>query len=141
MSLNVNIDNLTPTQSANLLMEFLAVCERIHSYIGAERQLTCPKCHAVIIETVYEEIYPGHFTKDYRIRANGRVIEGLGWDEMLGTIAAFALTGKLHYGGIPEDSYDETMRIRKSQDRLGPLLYFPEGETSRRQINWDSVNL
>lgn len=132
------INHMTPTQSVNLLMRFLEAYERIHSYIGPERQLTCGNTQ-IIIERVYEQLIPGYFTSDWRITVNGRVIDHLCWDEMLGTIAAGTLTGRMLYGGVPQDSYEDRERIRNIRTRLGPLLDFPEGETSRHMIQWENV--
>lgn len=127
-------------KSASLLIGMLDLYQNFSkTYIGAERQLQCPKSIPIIIEKVFDHDGYGMFSHGYRIRAEGRVIDWLCWDEMLGTIAAMTLTGKFQYRSQWEDTYEYEQRIRAIQRRLGPLLDFEAGHTSRQEINWDCV--
>lgn len=108
-------------------------------YIHPERQLRCPTVIPMLIEQIYEQLYPHCFTSGYRIKFNGRVSQPLGWDELLGSIAAILLTGKFHYIDSFSDAYEDEQRIKSIQRRMGPLLDFPEGFTSWSEINWGCV--
>lgn len=108
-------------------------------YIHPERQLQCPTVVPMLIERVYEQLYPHIFTSGYRVKFNGQVSQGLGWDELLGLVAALLLTGKFHYADSCYDSYEDDQRIKSIQRRMGPLLDFPEDGTSRHEINWGCV--
>lgn len=116
--------------------------EKRQAYIPHTHQLPCPESSAIVIEKVYEQLGTSecsYFATHYRVRANGKVTDFLGWDEMLGTIAALTLTGKLHYSAYWEETYEEKQRIEKIRRRMGPLLDFEHGPNGRTEINWNCV--